>query len=68
MVKAELSLHVNEDDILEITLDLLKREDWKEAEWELANSLQDALITMVKTMDELKVARLTKQEIIKEQK
>ncbi len=67
MVKAELSLHINEDDTLEITLDLLKREDWKEIEWELANSVQDALITIVKTMDKLKVARLTKEKIIKEQ-
>jgi hypothetical protein len=64
MVKAELTI-IKKDDNLQIDLDLLKREDWTQEEWELANTIQEILLTSIKLITENSDAKLIKQEIIK---
>lgn len=50
MVKAELSICISEENGLEISLDLLKRGDAKEQEWEIANYFQDILLGVMDAM------------------
>ena len=64
MVKAELTIEFRKDN-LHIALDLLKREDWTETEWALANTIQEILLTSIKMVTETTKAKLVKQEIIK---
>lgn len=65
MVKAELSIETKNNQ-LNITMDLLKREDWKQDEWELANNLQESLIGIIDLVKASGLAKETKREIIKE--
>lgn len=66
MVRAELTIEITKNDKLRIGLDLLKREDWKEDEWNLANNLQEYLMFVVNAVSKSGLAKLTKKEIIKE--
>ena len=65
MVKAELTIEIQKDDKLHIGLDLLKREDAQDLEWQIANSIQDILLSVIKHITETTDAKLIKQEIIK---
>ena len=64
MVKAELTIRI-ENGGANIDLDLLKSEDWTKEEWELANTIQEILLTSIKLIVENSDAKLIKQEIIK---
>jgi hypothetical protein len=65
MVKAELSIEFSKDKQLHIGLDLLKREDWTEEEFTLAESLQQSLLMLIDIMKDTKLVEETKREIIK---
>jgi len=47
MVKAEITIEINKDNNLQLDLDLLKREDWKKDEYELAGIIQKILIDTI---------------------
>jgi len=65
MVKAELTIEFTEDKQLHIGLDLLKREDWKEDEMKIANTIQESLIIMVDLLKKTGRAEEIYREIIK---
>jgi len=65
MVKAELTIEYKDEELY-IGLDLLKREDWTNIEWQLANSLQESLLKLTGILKKSGKATETKQEIIKE--
>jgi len=65
MVKAELTIELKDGKDAHIGLDLLKREDWNEDEWNVANMIQETLLTMIKMVTDSGLAELEKQEIIK---
>ena len=68
MVKAELTIEIQKDDKLHIALDLLKREDAKIMEWQIAEVIQELLLSSIKIMTKEDPNILLKQEIIKEKK
>ena len=68
MVKAELTIEIQKDDKLHIALDLLKREDAKNMEWQIAEVIQELLLSSIKIMTKEDPNILLKQEIIKEKK
>ena len=65
MVKAELTIEIQKDDKLHIALDLLKREDAKIMEWQIAEVIQELLLSSIKIMTKEDPNILLKQEIIK---
>lgn len=66
MVKAELIIEVTEDNQLHIGLDLLKREDWKEYEMQIANTIQESLIIMIDLLKDTGQAEEIYRKIIKD--
>jgi len=65
MVKAELTIEIQKDDKLHIALDLLKREDAKNMEWQIAELIQELILTTINLMTKDNPDILLKQEIIK---
>lgn len=65
MVKAEIIIKIKEGGKLSIGLDLLKREDWKESEWGLAEIIQESLLSIIKLISKQEGVELIKKEIIK---
>lgn len=63
MVKAEMTIEYNDKEQLHIGLDLLKREDWTEIEWQLANHLQTSLLAIIEVFKASGVKEI-KREII----
>ena len=66
MVKAELTIQFTKPTGLQIGLDLLKREDWTQEEFDIANNLQESLIAIIDMMTASGIAKEEKREIIKE--
>ena len=65
MVKAELTIEFTKDDKLHIGLDLLKREDYTEEEFKVAQSIQESLLIMIDMLKGSGLAKETKRVIIK---
>ena len=62
MVKAELTIEIQKDDKLHIALDLLKREDAKIMEWQIAEVIQELLSSSIKIMTKENPNILLKQK------
>jgi len=65
MVKAELTIELQNDKDLHIGLDLLKREDANDIEFQIANTIQESLLVIINAITETGAADLIKKEIIK---
>lgn len=65
MVKAEISINIKNDH-LELSVDLLKREDWKEDEWGLANIIQQFIVSALDILKKNGIAEEIYGEIIRE--
>lgn len=48
MVKAEITIEIKEDNSLHLVIDLLKREDWKEDEFLLAQIIEKIIVDITK--------------------
>lgn len=68
MVKAELTIKVDEDDRVHIRLDLLKREDWKQDELQIADTIQKSLLKMIDLLKRGGQAKELKREIIEDKR
>ena len=64
MVKCELTIHSPKDSKLHIELDLLKREDAKDLEWQLAEKIQDLILNLIEVF-KATGAKEIKKEVIK---
>lgn len=64
MVKAELTIEIDGENQLRIGLDLLKREDWKEEEFKVANTIQESLLAIIELTKNSGLVRETYREII----
>jgi len=62
MTIAQIRMHLDKDNRFELVCDLLKREDWKDEEWELAKIIEGILVGAIN-----KIAKdeLIQQEFIK---
>lgn len=68
MVKAELTIEINKDSKLHIGLDLLRREDATEEEFQIAQSIQESLLAIIDLLKESALVKVIKREIIKDKK
>lgn len=67
MVKAELTILFNDkDQLLHIDLDLLKREDYTDEEFELAQKIEESLILMIDLLKSDTRVKEKLRKIIKE--
>lgn len=66
MVKAELTIEFSDrDQQLHISLDLLKREDYTEEEFQVAQNIQESLLMMIDILNNSGLSKEIKREIIK---
>jgi hypothetical protein len=66
MVKAELTIEFRDkDEQLLIGLDLLKREDWTEEEFQMAQSVQESVLMIIDMLKGSGLVKEVKREIIK---
>ena len=66
MVKVDIAIEIKEDKTVRVEMDLLKREDWKEDEWQLAEILQETYIGIINLLEKSGLAKETFRKIIKE--
>lgn len=66
MVKAELTIEFSKENKLHIGLDLLRREDATEEEFQIAQSIQESLLLLIDLMKGNNVVKETKRQIIKD--
>lgn len=64
MVKAELTIEFKKDNKLHIGLDLLRREDATEEEFQVAQSVQESLLMIIDILKAGGFANEMKREII----